>query len=319
MSLAVTDRDLLRELEPVAERCLADHLRKARAWHPHDYVPWGEGRNFAALGGNDWEPRQSALPEVARVALVTNLLAEDDLPSCHRAITELVGGDGAWGTWVGCWTAEENRHAIVIRDYLVVTRAVDPVALERARMTRLTSGVAAPEVPRLLRGLACVTLQELATRISHRNTGIACGEPIADRMLSRIATDENLHMIFYRNISRAALELAPDAMMRAITEAVTGFRLPGSARPGFRRHALLLAAHGIYDPPQHLETVLRPVLRNWHVFDRTDLTGTGERARDELAAYLAALEKTAVRFRERRERARARETAFADGPAVVQR
>ncbi|PSR69183.1 acyl-ACP desaturase [Nocardia sp. MDA0666] len=317
--MRVADRDLLRELEPVAERCLADHLRKSRAWHPHEYVPWSEGRNFAALGGNDWEPEQSALPEVARVALVTTLLAEDELPSCHRAITETCGGDGAWGRWVGCWTADENRHAIVIRDYLVVTRAVDPVALERARMTRLTSGVAGSQAPRLLRGLACVTLQELATRISHRNTGIACGEPIADRMLSRIATDENLHMIFYRNISRAALELAPDAMMRAITEAVTGFRMPGSARPGFRRHALLLAAHGIYDPAQHLEMVVRPVLRNWHVFERTDLTDAGERARDELAVHLAALEKAADRFRERRERARARETAFADASAVVQR
>ncbi|WP_063014958.1 acyl-ACP desaturase [Nocardia kruczakiae] len=317
--MTVADHDLLRELEPVAERCLVDHLRKSRAWHPHDYVPWSEGRNFAALGGNDWAPEQSALPEVARVALVTTLLAEDDLPSRHRAITEMFGGDGAWGRWVGCWTAEENRHAIVIRDYLVVTRAVDPVALERARMTRLTSGVAGSQAPRLLRGLACVTLQELATRISHRNTGIACGEPIADRMLSRIATDENLHMIFYRNISRAALELAPDAMMRAITEAVTGFRMPGSARPGFRRHALMLAAHGIYDPAQHLEMVVRPVLRNWHVFERSDLTGAGERARDELAVHLAALEKAADRFRERRERARARETAFADASAVVQR
>lgn len=242
-------------------------------------------------------------------------VAEDDLPSCHRVITDTFGAGGAWETWVGCWTAEENRHALVIRDYLVVTRAVDPVARERARMTRQTSGVSTPEAPRLLRGFACVTLQELATRISHRKTGIACGEPIADRMLSRIATDENLHMIFYRNISRAALELAPDAMMRAITEAVTGFRMPGPARPGFRRHALLLAAQGIYDPPQHLESVLR----NRHVFDRTDLTGPGERARDEPAAYLAALEKAADRFREQRERARARKTAFADGPAVVRR
>ncbi|WP_063002373.1 acyl-ACP desaturase [Nocardia mikamii] len=246
-------------------------------------------------------------------------VAENDLPSRRRAITETFGVDGAWGRWVRCRTAEENRHASVIRDYLVVTRAVDPVALERALMTRLTSGVAGSQAPRLLRVSACVKLQELATRISHRNTGIACGEPIADRMLSRIATDENLHMIFYRNISRAALELAPDAMMRAITEAVTGFRMPGSDRPGFRRHDLLLAAPGIYDPARRPEMVMRPVLRNRHVFERTDLTGAGERARDQLAVHRAALEKAADRFRERRERARARETAVADASAVVQR
>ena len=54
----------------------------------------------------------------------------------------LFGRDGAWGTWVHRWTAEEGRHGIAIRDYLTVTRAVDPVALERARMTHMSAGYA---------------------------------------------------------------------------------------------------------------------------------------------------------------------------------
>ena len=69
MIRAMTDRDLLLELEPTAGRLLDDHLRKARAWNPHDYVPWDEGRSFAALGGIDWEPGQSGLSEVARAAV----------------------------------------------------------------------------------------------------------------------------------------------------------------------------------------------------------------------------------------------------------
>ncbi|WP_068007486.1 acyl-ACP desaturase, partial [Nocardia pseudobrasiliensis] len=312
MSAAMTDRDLLRELEPVAEHHLAEHLRKAQPWNPHDYVPWDEGRNFAAMGGIDWEPEQSALSEVARVAMVTNLLTEDNLPSYHREIRDAFGMDGAWGTWVGRWTAEENRHSIVLRDYLVVTRAVDPVALERARMAHMTAGVASPEGPEFLRGVAYVTLQELATRISHRNTGTACAEPIAERMLQRIATDENLHMVFYRSISAAALELTPDAMMRAITEVVTRFQMPGLTQPNFRRNAVLLAKHGIYDLEQHLDVVLRPVLRTWRVFERTDLSGDGERARDELGCYLDDLADKARRFAEQRDRALAREAARAE-------
>ncbi len=47
MSTALSDRDILRELEPTAERLLNDHLRKAKSWNPHDYVPWDDGRNFA--------------------------------------------------------------------------------------------------------------------------------------------------------------------------------------------------------------------------------------------------------------------------------
>ncbi|MFD0360827.1 acyl-ACP desaturase [Nocardia sp. GCM10030253] len=307
MTTALTDIDILRELEPVAERNLNDHLRKARPWNPHDYVPWDDGRNFAAMGGIDWEPGQSVLSEVAQTAMVTNLLTEDNLPSYHREIADSFSLDGVWGTWVGRWTAEENRHAIVLRDYLVVTRAVDPVALEAARMAHMTTGVAKPvKGSQFLRSMAYVTLQELATRISHRNTGTACGEPIAERMLQRIAADENLHMIFYRNLSAAALDLTPNAMLCAVADIVTRFQMPGLTQPNFRRNAVVLAKNGIYDLRQHLDVVVRPVLRAWNVFDRTDLSGDGERAREILAAYLDELEVKATRFEEQRDRAAAR-------------
>jgi acyl-[acyl-carrier-protein] desaturase len=304
----LTQLELLTELEPVAEQNLERHLSIAKDWHPHDYVPWDEARNFAEMGGIDWEPGQSALSDLAKAAMVTNLLTEDNLPSYHREISESFSLDGVWGTWVGRWTAEENRHAIVIRDYLVVTRAVDPVALEAARMAHMTTGVAKPvKGPQFLHSVAYVTFQELATRISHRNTGTACAEPIAERMLQRIAADENLHMIFYRNLSAAALDLLPNESLRAITDIVTRFQMPGLTQPNFRRNAVVLAKNGIYDLRQHLDVVLRPVLRGWNVFDRTDLSGDGDRARDELAAYLDELDIKATRFEERRDRAAVRQ------------
>ncbi|WP_433597624.1 acyl-ACP desaturase [Nocardia sp. CA-135953] len=314
MTTALADLDISRELEPVAERHLDEHLRKAKAWHPHDNVPWDDGRNFAVMGGIDWEPEQSRLSEVARTAMVTNLLTEDNQPSYHREISESFAQDGVRGTSVGRWTAEENRHAIVMRDYLVCTRAVDPVALEQARMAHMTTGVAKPEKgPQFLRSVAYVALQELATRISHRNTGAACNEPVAERMLQRIAADENLHMIFYRNLS-AALDLAPDEAMHAVTDIVTRFRMPGLTQPNFRRNAVVLAKNGSYDLRQHLDVVLRPVLRPWNVFERTDLSDEGERVRDEFGAYLDELAIKATCFEEQRDRAAARQ---ANRAAVV--
>jgi acyl-[acyl-carrier-protein] desaturase len=59
-----------------------------------------------------------------------------------------------------------------------------------------------------LRGLAYVAFQELATRISHRNTGRYSQDPVADRIMARIAADENLHMVFYRDLLDAAIEVA---------------------------------------------------------------------------------------------------------------
>jgi acyl-[acyl-carrier-protein] desaturase len=118
----LTQQQLLHDLEPVAEQLLNRHLSRFKDWNPHDYIPWSEGKNFKTRGGQDWEPEQCALSDVARVAMVQNLLTEDNLPSYHREIAMNFGMDGAWGQWVNRWTAEENRHSTALRDYLVVTR-----------------------------------------------------------------------------------------------------------------------------------------------------------------------------------------------------
>ncbi|WP_433490158.1 acyl-ACP desaturase [Nocardia grenadensis] len=319
MARDLTQLEILTELEPVAETALNRHLSMVKEWHPHDYVPWGDGRNFAMLGGTDWEPGQSRLSEVAKAALITNLLTEDNLPSYHREISENFSRDGAWGTWVGRWTAEEARHSAVLRDYLVVTRGVDPVALENARMVHMTNGFA-PPVDRVsaaggagfLYSVAYVSFQELATRISHRNTAAVCDDPGADRMLQRVALDENLHMIFYRGICGAALDLVPDQAVEAIDPIVRNFRMPGTGMPDFRRNGVLMAKHGIYDLRQHLEEVLQPVMRQWNLFGRGGFGPRGERARERLATYLADLETVQIpRFEEHRDRALARERSRA--------
>ena len=309
MARDLTQLELLQELVPVAEDNVNRHISMAKEWHPHDYVPWDEGRNFAELGGVDYDPEQSQLSEVAKAAMITNLLTEDNLPSYHREIAENFSRDGAWGTWVGRWTAEENRHGIVMRDYLVVTRGVDPVALEQARMIHMTNGFASPAGSQtgLLHSVSYVTFQELATRVSHRNTGKVCDDPVADRMLQRIAADENLHMIFYRNISAAALDIAPDQTLDALSDIVMNFQMPGAGMPNFRRNGVLMAKHGIYDLRQHLEDVVWPVLRKWRIFERDDFTGRGENKREELAAFLEDLERQATKFEEMRDRSLARE------------
>ncbi|MCU1646412.1 MAG: Stearoyl-[acyl-carrier-protein] 9-desaturase [Nocardia sp.] len=317
MAKDLTQLELLAELEPVAAENVNRHLSMAKEWHPHDYVPWDEGRNFAEMGGVDWDPSQSRLSELAKAAMITNLLTEDNLPSYHREIAENFSQDGAWGTWVGRWTAEENRHGIAIRDYLVVTRGVDPVALEQARMIHMTNGFASPSQVSdmdagFLYSVAYVTFQELATRVSHRNTGRVCDDPIADRMLQRIAADENLHMIFYRNLCGAALDLSPDQTIDAITLILENFQMPGAGMPNFRRNGVLMAKHGIYDLRQHLEEVVNPVLKKWRIFERDDFTARGEQTRERLGLFLEKLSGDVLKFEEQRDRMLAREAAKAE-------
>ena len=305
---ALETTQLLSALEPVVEENLNRHIGVAQEWMPHEYVPWSLGRDFKELGGEPWSVEQSQLSPIARTALEVNLLTEDNLPSYHREIDRAFGRESAWGEWVNRWTAEEGRHAFCIRDYLLVTRGVDPDELERARMDTMTTGYDSGDKS-LLSVCAYVTFQELATRVSHRNTGRYADEPIAEKLLTRVAKDENLHMIFYRNLIQAALELSPNQTMRAITDEVKDFQMPGSIIPGFARKSVQIAMAGIYDLRIHHDDIVAPILRQWGIWDLEGLDEEGEKARLELAEAVAALDAEATRFVEKREERAAKKAA----------
>jgi acyl-[acyl-carrier-protein] desaturase len=307
MSTTMSQTEMLLELEQVVEENLNRHLKVAKEWFPHEYVPWSDGRNFdGPLGGDAWSPEDSKMSDVARSSLIVNLLTEDNLPSYHHEIASLFGRDAAWGDWVHRWTAEEGRHGIAIRDYLLASRAVDPVELERLRMDHMSTGYESAHSQDLVRSLAYVSFQELATRVSHRNTGRLTDDPVADALLAKVAADENLHMIFYRNLLQGALELDPNQTMRAITDVVTSFAMPGTDIAGFQRKAVQMAVAGVYDLRQHKDDVVAPVLRFWKVFEIEGLDAEGEQARLELAEYLEGLEKQALRFEDKRDVLKAR-------------
>jgi acyl-[acyl-carrier-protein] desaturase len=284
---------LTQRLEAAVHR----HLAAAQDWLPHEYVPWAQGRDYAEL---PWDEAQSRLPKPVRAAVALNLLTEDNLPGYHGELARIYGASEPWRAWLDRWTAEEGRHAIVLRDYLLVTRAVDPVALEADRMATVSGGFRAPDKD-MLRTIAYVSLQELATRVSHRSTGRLSEDPGLDRLLTRVAMDENLHMVLYRDRAQAALEVEPAALVRALVDEVAGFTMPGTGIPQFARRAAAVARAGIYDLRVHRDDVVLPLLRYWRVFELTDLSPEAEAARDELSAVLAELDRRVARLLSRRE------------------
>jgi acyl-[acyl-carrier-protein] desaturase len=293
---------LIRDLEPVVALELERHLSIQKDWYPHEYVPWSEGRTYAGpLNGDAWEAKDSRLTAVAQDSLVINLLTEDNLPSYHTEIAIAMGQDGAWGTWINRWTAEEARHGIVLRDYLMATRGVNPHELEDLRMAHMQVGYQTPYEDDMLHTVAYVTFQELATRISHRNTGRISADPICEGMLARVALDENLHMLFYRNLLGAALRLEPEATLEAIADVLENFAMPGHGIPGFARKSVQIALAGIYDLDLHLNEVVSPVLRAWGIFEMTGLSGAAEAQRARIAALVERMSLDVARFTEKRE------------------
>ena len=300
----IASEQLLADLEPTVERLLERHLATSKEWFPHEHVPYGRGRD--PMPGEQWSEDDADLAgatidDAVRSALLVNLLTEDNLPYYFRSVERMFGPDGAWGTWVRRWTAEEGRHSMAIYGYLMVTRAIDPHHLERCRMAQVSGGVT-PDPPTLQHGFVYLALQELATRISHRATGKMLGDPAGYDVMMRVAGDENLHQIFYRDLAHAAIEADPSGMMLAIEDQVVNFTMPGIGIPGFSEHAAAIARAGIYDLAVHHDQILVPVvLRQWDVEHVEGLDSEGEQARERLMARLAKSERVARRVTERRE------------------
>jgi len=294
---------LLSELEPTAARLVERHLGSSKEWFPHELIPWSRGRDFDPE--RPWQPDDAdvgdePLSDEVRSALFVNLLTEDNLPYYFDDIDRVFGRETTYGYWTRRWTAEEGRHSVAIRDYLTVSRAIDPWELERARMVQVTgANTPKPTSPQI--GFCYLSIQELATRVSHLNTGKLLGDQAGYNVMSRVAFDENLHFMFYRDMVGASLEADPSGTVIALEEVVRLFAMPGLGIPGFDRHAQLIARAGIYDLVSHHDRIVQPLVHNtWRVPELTGLDDEAERARDRLLDRVQRLGRLSRRLADKR-------------------
>jgi len=295
----MNDAAILHELQAKAEELLERHLKTSKEWFPHTLVPWERGVDMSE--GYEWDPRAFPLPDAVRSSLFVNLLTEDNLPYYHAHIASVLGTgrNEAWNMWTYRWTAEEARHSMVIRDYLVVTQAIDPFELERARMHQMSTAVV-PEPPSVADTLSYVSLQELATRIAHRNTGKLVEDPAGYDVMARVATDENHHFLFYRDLFGELLAVDPSTGILALERQVRDFAMPGVGIPGFKHHAHLIAKAGIYDLSLHHDQILQPVvMRHYDVANIEGLSAEAEQARASLISRIERTGRAAKRLAER--------------------
>lgn len=291
------DLAILTELEPEAERLLNRHLESAEEWYPHEHVPWERAQRLAEEG---FAYGQDSLPEGVRSALLVNLLTEDNLPWYTRTISRMFGGSSAWGEWAQRWTAEEGRHAIVMRDYITVSGLVEPHELEDGRMAQVSKAIV-PEPPGAADGMCYVAVQELATRISHRNTGTMLDDKVGYDVMMKLSSDENRHHLFYRDLVSKLIELDPSTAVEALERQVVGFSMPGVGIPGFAEHSRAIAQAGIYDFAIHHERIIVPlIMRHWAVDKIEGLNASAEKARESLMRHIERVGKVAKRQADRR-------------------
>ncbi len=291
---AKTDEQLLEELIPEAERLINRHFGVQKEWFPHEYIPWDESSKLDE-NGNSEEAKE--LDDGTKSALFVNLLTEDNLPYYYYDIDRMFGKSEIWKYWTRRWTAEEGRHSIAIRDYITVKGLLDPKELERARMSQVEGGQT-PHPPNVRDGFAYLAIQELATRISHHNTGKRLKDKKGQALMRRIAIDENLHYLFYRDMTTAALDENPSATVEAIDRQITGFQMPGAGIKDFVKHSRKIAKAGIYNFSLHSDSIVKPlVYGHWKIDKISGLSDAAKSAQEHLIKFTDKIGKIAQKLK----------------------
>ncbi|AAK45384.1 acyl-ACP desaturase [Mycobacterium tuberculosis] len=240
---------LTLELEPVVEANMTRHLDTEDIWFAHDYVPFDQGENFAFLGGRDWDPSQSTLPRTITDACEILLILKDNLAGHHRELVEHFILEDWWGRWLGRWTAEEHLHAIALREYLVVTREVDPVANEDVRVQHVMKGYRAEKYTQV-ETLVYMAFYERCGAVFCRNLAAQIEEPILAGLIDRIARDEVRHEEFFANLVTHCLDYTRDETIAAIAARAADLDVLGADIEAYRDKLQNVADAGIFGKPQ---------------------------------------------------------------------
>jgi acyl-[acyl-carrier-protein] desaturase len=252
----------------VAEN-LQRHLDTADEWFAHDYVPFDQGRNFAFLGGKDWDPSEVTLPKPVVDALEILLIHKDNLAAYHRELVEHFILEWKWGRWLGRWTAEEHLHAIVLRNYLVVTRNFDPTANEDVRVEHVMKGFRADNFSQI-ETLVFMALLERAHGVFCRRLAGQIDEPVLKSLVERIATDEERHQLFFTNLVRWCLEFDEAGTVAAIARRAAALQPVGSDIHAYQDKVTNVSQAGIFGTEQ-LRQVISDELTALGVVDRPEL------------------------------------------------
>ncbi len=261
---------LILELEPVVAENLSRHLATEEPWYGHDYVPFDQGENFAFLGGKDWDPSQVTLPKSVTDACEILLITKDNLAAHHREIVEHFILEEKWGRWIGRWTAEEHLHAIALRNYLVVTREIDPSANEDVRVEHVMKGYRADRFSQI-ETLVFMTFFEREHAVFTRNLQAQITEPTLKGLIGRIAADEERHEEFFANLVAHCLATDTRAeAVSAIARRAAELDVLGGDIEAYADKRATVAEAGIFDGAAR-RAVIADLIAAWGVAEEPEL------------------------------------------------
>ncbi|MBI5662484.1 MAG: acyl-ACP desaturase [Ignavibacterium album] len=295
--------EVLSYLELKVKQWMEQHIAKRKLWFSSDFLPVDEknsdDQNKIVDGLRE---RAKGIKDPARVAVALNLLTEEGLPHFHRLIAHHLGSDSFWSKWNNMWTAEEDRHGNILRDYARDSRLFRFKEVEMMQFYYQEAGFNPDWDKDPYKVFVYTTLQERATQFSHKNTGKLVGEdePLLNGILSNIAADEAKHFTFYRNVFKEVLNLDPNRAMVSASEIMPAIDMPGLSMPNFREMADVVRRVGIYGPRDY-KNIVEEAIKFWEIELITGLNEAAKKAQEKILAIPKRLEKVAEYVEKRTE------------------
>ncbi|MDR3419010.1 MAG: acyl-ACP desaturase [Nevskia sp.] len=281
--------EVLIDMEAFVEQQTAEHLQRRKLWFPNELNGVEDDAELART-----RDAARGLPDAARVALALNLLTEEGLPHFHRLIATHLGNESPWSIWNNLWTAEEDRHGCVMRDYVRDARIFDMGALERMQYRYIESGFNPDWEQDPYRLLAYTSLQERATQMAHANTGRTCAqyEPKIQRILAHISGDESRHYAFYRATFAEVLRRDADLALNSLLRVMPALAMPGHTIPDYEHMSEVVRRADIYGA-RHYQKIVEELLEFWNIGGLTGLGAEGAAAQGKLMKIPSRLARMA--------------------------
>ncbi len=286
--------EVLADLEAVVAELMVQHEAKRVLWFPSeilDAAPDTDPDHHI----RELRKRAEGISAPARVALALNLLTEEGLPHFHRILAVYLGNESHWQHWTNLWTAEEDRHGLILHDYTRDAQVFDRVVVEKMQFDYLRAGFAPDWDRDPYRVFVYTSLQERATQISHANTGKQASEfePLIGTVLANVAKEEARHYTFYRTVFKEVLARDPNQALESAARVMPAIEMPGVNMPHFRELADVVRRAGIYGPRDYLK-IVEEQIKFWAIDKLDGLNDAGRKAQEKIMGIPARLERIAT-------------------------
>ncbi|MEK7496561.1 MAG: acyl-ACP desaturase, partial [Patescibacteria group bacterium] len=236
MFLYQNQLETLGALNSSIEQLTNEHTRKRKFWTASDMF------DGADLPQKITELRTHAasLPPDIKIVLFMNMVTEEGLPMFTRALAlGLEPKLSALSKWLELWTAEEKSHGQILDRYAFVTNLFQMTAVEKYVFEYLRIGYNPKWIYQPYATIAYALMQEAATRVSHTNVAKLARnhDQLLQKILSRIAGDEEFHYQFYLETYREIINLDPNTALEVASSMWPSIEMPGAAQANFENYA----------------------------------------------------------------------------------